>query len=180
MSAMVRDELVQALDRTHEDGVAFWGAFDTPHFFAKLGDAWSPAENVRHLIKSIRPVTKALTMPRFVLRLMFGASRRPSVSFDELRTRYLGLLEAGGNAGRFAPTPREEADLESWRATIMSQLATANRELRAAILKWPENKLDRYTIPHPLLGKLTVREMLMFTIYHQTHHVDVVKRRMAA
>jgi hypothetical protein len=34
-------------------------------------------------------------------------------------------------------------------------------------------------LPHPLLGKLTVREMLFFTLYHQRHHVAVVERRIA-
>ena len=27
------------------------------------------------------------------------------------------------------------------------------------------------------MGKLTVREMLFFTLYHQLHHIGVVKRR---
>jgi hypothetical protein len=25
-------------------------------------------------------------------------------------------------------------------------------------------------LPHPLLGKLTIREMLYFTVYHGEHH----------
>jgi hypothetical protein len=32
-------------------------------------------------------------------------------------------------------------------------------------------------MPHPLLGKLTVREMLLFTLYHNLHHVQNVARR---
>ena len=33
-----------------------------------------------------------------------------------------------------------------------------------------EKDLDNYILPHPLLGKLTIREMLFFTIYHVQHH----------
>lgn len=29
-----------------------------------------------------------------------------------------------------------------------------------------------------MMFTLTVREMLFFTIYHQLHHVEVVKRRL--
>ena len=36
--------------------------------------------------------------------------------------------------------------------------------------KWSEDDLDLYVIPHPLMGKLTFREILYFTIYHVKHH----------
>ena len=93
-----------------------------------------------------------------------------------MRTRYLGLLEAGGKAGRFAPSAETTSD----RSTILARLAQANDELQKAITRWSEADLDRYQLPHPLLGKLTVREMLFFTVYHQHHHMDVTSRRRAA
>jgi hypothetical protein len=177
---MTRDDILRKLDAVESESAAYWSAFDAPAFFAKLGDAWSPAENVRHLVKSIRPVTKALKMPRIVLRVMFGKPKRASVDYDALVERYRGLLAAGGKAGRFAPSPREEHDLEARRTEILAQRAEANRALRAAIGRWSEAALDRNQLPHPLLGNLTVREMLMFTLYHQLHHMNVVERRRNA
>jgi len=174
---MTRDDILRKLDTIRNESTVYWSAFDAPSFFAKLGDAWSPAENVRHLVKSIRPVTKALKMPRLVLWVMFGKSRRASIGFDELRERYQKLLDEGGKAGRFAPSPREEHDLQSRRAEILAQHEEVNRALHAAIARWPDAALDRYQLPHPLLGKLTVREMLYFTLYHQLHHINVVERR---
>ena len=38
-----------------------------------------------------------------------------------------------------------------------------------------EHKLDRCILPHPLLGKLTLREMIYFTIYHMEHHLVHLK-----
>lgn len=174
---MTRDDILHKLDTIQNESNAYWGAFDAPTFFAKLGEAWSPAENVRHLVKSIRPVTKALGMPRLVLRFMFGKPRRASMTFDELRERYQQLLDEGGKAGRFTPSPREEHDLESRRTEILAQHEAVNRALHAAIARWSDPALDRYQLPHPLLGKLTIREMLYFTMYHQLHHINVVKRR---
>jgi hypothetical protein len=170
-------QIAATLERVEEESVAYWNGFETSEFFAKIDGHWSPAENVRHLIKSIRPVAKALTVPRFVLRFKFGKSRRNSTPWSEIQSRYLGLLDAGGKAGRFAPSEREETDLETGRARIMSQFVQANRDLRTTLAKWPDRSLDRYQLPHPLLGKLTLREMLIFTAYHQTHHLDGVKRR---
>jgi hypothetical protein len=88
------------------------------------------------------------------------------------------LLAEGGKAGRFAPSSQSEEDLAAWRAKIMENFTRANRDLRAAIVRWPERKLDSLQLPHPLLGKLTVREMLLFTLYHQRHHKDVVARNL--
>lgn len=173
-------QILATLQRVEEESVAYWSAFGTADFFAKIDGHWSPAENVRHLIKSIRPVTKALGMPRLVLWFMFGKPRRPSTPWAEIQTRYSGLLAAGADAGRFAPSEREEPDLEAGKARIMGQFVQVNRDLRAAIAKWNDRSLDRYQLPHPLLGKLTLREMLSFTAYHQTHHLDGVKRRKAA
>lgn len=170
-----RDEILSALDRIQSESAAYWSAFSEAEFFAKIGTAWSPAENVRHLAKSIRPVAKALRMPRLELRLMFGAPKRESVSYDALRERYLAKLAAGGEAGRFAPSSTTVLDREA----VLKLQADANRELRAAIARWPEAALDRRQMPHPLLGKLTVREMLFFTLYHQQHHMAVVSRRRA-
>ena len=175
---MTHDEILRKLDAVDRESASYWSAFEAPAFFAKLGDAWSPAENVRHLVKSIRPVTKALGVPRILLRLKFGKPKRDSVSYDALVERYHGLLAAGGDAGRFAPSPREEQDLEARRTEILAQHSEANRALRAAVARWSDAALDRYQLPHPLLGNLTIREMLCFTLYHQLHHIGVVERRL--
>lgn len=166
-------DIVTALERQEEASLAWWNAFDGEAFFARIGESWSPAETVRHLAKSTRPVAKALRMPRIVLRCMFGKPERPSMTYDEIVTRYRALLAEGGQAGRFAPSSRG-----SDREVIMNSFVEANRDLRTGIARWPESKLDAVQLPHPLLGKLTVREMLLFTLYHHRHHIEVVKRRM--
>ncbi|CAN5267722.1 hypothetical protein BH11BAC6_BH11BAC6_08480 [soil metagenome] len=39
---------------------------------------------------------------------------------------------------------------------------------------YKETALDIYILPHPLLGKLTLREMLYFNILHGEHHRQTV------
>jgi hypothetical protein len=175
---MTRDELLRAFEREEADGAAYWNAFDTAAFFRPIGGGWSPAETVRHLNKSTRPVIKALGMPKLLLRVLFGRARRPSMTFDQLRARYLQLLAEGGQAGRFAPSSQSEPDLDVWRRKIMIDFARLHADLRTAIAQWPDPSLERLQMPHPLLGKLTVREMLMFTLYHQQHHAEVVRRKL--
>jgi len=38
------------------------------------------------------------------------------------------------------------------------------------LLDYSEQDLDELILPHPLLGKLTLREMMYFTMYHVLHH----------
>jgi len=179
-SPQTRDDILLALERQEAESSAYWSAFDTASFFQPIGTSWSPADTVRHLTKSNRPVVKALKTPKLVLRFTFGKSRRPSVPYEDLCTRYRGLLAAGGQAGRFAPSSHTESDPEAWRHSILLTYGQILRELREAVAHWPEKKLDQLQLPHPLLGKLTIREMLFFTLYHQRHHVGVVQRNLQA
>jgi hypothetical protein len=172
-------ELRRDLAAVRDWSTAFWQGFGVDQFFAPLGDAWSPADNVRHLIKSNRPVAWALGLPRVLLLLRFGYGRRPSRSYSELVAYYHGALEDGLQAGRYAasPLPPERRTAEERERTI-DRLAGTVTDVIAALARWPERSLDRLRLPHPGIGLLTVREMAFFTLYHNTHHVLGVARRV--
>jgi hypothetical protein len=176
-----RDEIVRELRSVQSQSREFWDSFSTAEFFAPFGDAWSPADNVRHLLKSNRPVAQALATPKALLAIRFGVSLRPSVTYSELRARYVSILATGFKAGRFAPAPLKPSEVsEEHRRSLMTTLDSVLENLTAAASRWREWQLDRLRLPHPALGKLTIREMLFFTIYHNTHHVENVVRRMTA
>jgi hypothetical protein len=123
-------------------------------------------------------VTRQL-LPQLVLLLRFGPSGRRSSSFGDLVERYRGRLAAGGQAGRFAPSPKPvPEDTESGRDEIVARWRTVGDALRSSVSRWSESALDRCRLPHPLLGKLTVREMVMFMLYHDAHHLRLVAERL--
>jgi hypothetical protein len=167
------------LSRTAHESREYWQRLSLGDFFAPLADgAWSPADHVRHLTKSVRPVTDALRLPRLLPRLLFGKATRASRSFAQLRSEYRAALAAGGNAGRFAPRPLPESERNrDSRTRLMRWHEEANDKLEDSLLRWSEEAADSHRLPHPLLGKLTVREMLFFTLYHNVHHVHAVERR---
>jgi hypothetical protein len=176
-----RETIVEALEHVYASSVTYWRSFDAASFLTPIGDAWSPGDNVRHLSKSIRAVTGGLGQPRLLLRSLFGRVKHTPRSMEQIRVTYEELLAAGGNAGRFAPSPLTDvADADAEQARILSAHEASVSEIKKAIRQWREQDLDRYQLPHPLLGRLTVREMLLFTVLHNQHHVDVVKRRWAA
>lgn len=175
---MTKPEIVHELRALHERSTPYWNAFSTADFLAPLGEAWSPADNVRHLNKSIRAVTRGLRVPRLVVLVTFGPSLRKSRGYEEIREVYHQVLAGGADAGRFAPSSQQPpADPEAWRRELMGRWEETADHLESALAPWSEKALDRCRMPHPLLGKLTVREMLLFTLYHNLHHVQNVARR---
>ena len=172
------EEIVRELRALHARSRELWNGFSTTEFFFPLGEAWSPADNIRHLLKSNRPVLRALTTPKVLLVFRFGAGLRDSRTYSEVRERYLARLAAGVTAGRFAPRPLGSSDqTEEQRGGLMAALDQVSGNLTAAVSDWREWQLDRLRLPHPALGRLTVREMLFFTLYHNYHHVRNVVRR---
>ncbi len=179
ITAYHRNEIAHGLRRLCASSELYWNAMPEEEFVAPLGSAWSPAENVRHLTKSVVAVSRALAFPRLLLRLLFwgrrrGVSRRPEV----ITAKYHTALRAGGQAGRFAPsTHRVPGDPSDYRRQVLAAHRAAVERLAHQVMTWSRQQADGILLPHPLLGTLTVREMLMFTLYHNLHHVHVVARR---
>ncbi|HVT40937.1 MAG TPA: DinB family protein [Gemmatimonadaceae bacterium] len=174
-------EIARALLALHVESTAYLDGLPTAEFFETQVTKWSPAEHARHLHKSVRPLVKALALPRILLRLRFGAHRGASRKFSEVRDAYRARLALGYGANPYAPSPRDvPADADAWRRDIMRRWTASVDELGSAIGRWNERALDRYRLPHPLLGALSVREMLLFTLYHNAHHVRLVAARRSA
>jgi DinB superfamily len=172
-----RRAIIEALEAAHEAGQDYWANFTTAEFFAPIGEHWSAAAHVRHLTRSMTPLLPVLRVPRVALRLAFGAATSPSRSYEQLEALYDRALAAGGTAGRYAPS-QERADGDTARRdAIMDAHSETLRGLTQAMDRWTEAQLDAHRLPHPLLGKLTVREMMLFTLLHNQHHVSVAERR---
>ena len=172
------DEIARQLLSLHAESVRYLDEMSVAEFFQPQALKWSPAEHVRHLHKSVRPLVKALAVPRIVLWVRFGRSRRRSRPFGDIRDRYRARLAKGYGANRFAPSARAvPRDAKAWRAEIMRNWTASVDALAARVDGWRDGALDRYQLPHPLMGKLTVREMMFFTVYHNAHHLRLVAER---
>lgn len=175
-------EIILELRRVHSESVAYWATYSTPEFFHRpAADVWSPADQVRHLTKSLRGIIVGFEMPTLLLILAFGVARRPSRGYQEFCAEYEATLRRGARAGRFAPRALDASEQTGeGRVALMQQHATAVERLCDALGKWSERALDRLRIRHPALGKLTAREMAMFALLHNVHHTHVAERRRTA
>src|SRR5206468_7652389 len=108
------------------------------------------------------------SFPKFIVRVYVGKPNRSSRSYDELVAKYKLKLEQGGRAGAgFVPKPVSE---KKNKEKILQTFSRAMNRLAVIInKKWKDSQLDQYIAPHPLLGKITLRELCYFTIYHTQH-----------
>lgn len=173
------ETLVAELEMQRQEVTDFFESLSVEEFFAPQGDYWSPSDHLRHLAKSVRPLASAMELPKLVLGVRFGRSRSGSRSFEEIVAIYRHELASGAVAGPFGPSQQKpDMSADGWRELILERWQQASQKLAEAREGWSERELDKYRLPHPLLGKLTVREMLFFTLYHNAHHARrVVERR---
>lgn len=173
-------ELTQSLRESEEAVARFFGSLSSNEFVTSEGQAWSPAQHVDHLNIAVGATARGLSIPPWILGLRFGRARRPSRTFDQLRADYLTLLGGGAGApGRFVPTFQSgAASPNDVQSSLLGRWGRVNERLRNALGPWSEKRLDHVLLPHPLLGKITARELLYFTIYHGPHHVAAAKRRL--
>jgi hypothetical protein len=145
-----------------------------PDFFMQPAEGkWSPAEHLHHLILSVKPLNKALSAPRFLLRF-FGQARRDGMQYEQLVKKYQEKLAAGGTATRrYVPRTRKITEKE----VLLSSYRLHSEKLVSKVVQLKEHELDMYVLPHPLLGKITLREMLFFTIYHTYHHMKLARKQ---
>jgi hypothetical protein len=144
-------------------------------FFFLPAEKWSISQNVDHLTRAVKTTKLAYSLPKTFIRILFGKANRPSKTYEELVAKYKLKLAQGGKAsGRYLPKTTVTKKL-----TLIQKWQRENeRYLEAVELNWDDAQLDHYIAPHPLLGKLTLRELCYFTIYHTEHHLNIIKARL--
>lgn len=160
-------ELQRKLKESHVHFIGTINRVTDADFIKSVNQKWTAGQQLDHIIKSVAPVSLALALPAFLLKMSFGKANRPSRTYDQLVEKYQGKLQEGGRApGRFVPA----AISLGQRTSLISRLEKLVASLSARVEGFSEQQLDLLILPHPLLGKLTLREMIYFTIYHAGHH----------
>lgn len=142
-------------------------------FLTSYHEKWAAGQQLEHIYLSVKPVRQALGMPKILLRFLLGKANRSGRNYDELVDKYRNKLQGGGKApGRFVPKVISIEKGQQLKTALAKEIA----RLCSKLDRFTEEELDRYILPHPLLGKLTLREMMYFTLYHVGHHQELARR----
>lgn len=164
---MNKQQIIALLQKNHADFTDYVKSLREEDFLFTTDNKWTAGQQAEHILRSIKPVKLAFTLPKFFLKLSFGKANRSSRTYEQLLARYTEKLAAGGRAsGRFIPQPIAFSSKEK----ICNDIISVNNAICKKVNSCTEDDLEKYILPHPLLGKLTLREMLYFNILHAEHH----------
>jgi hypothetical protein len=167
---MTKDELSALLYKNSESILDFINQHQDEELKSVKDEKWSSYQHLDHLLRSIFPLNKAMKIPLPGIKILFGKPNRKERTYEETKAKYKKKLEEGAKAsGRYIPSDKE------LNTNLIKKYKEQSEQLILTIQKWKEEDLSKYLLPHPILGKLTVREMLYFTAFHTEHHLQLMK-----
>lgn len=167
-------QIIEQLQSRTDELVAWFESQPQETFNSGPEEAWTAGQHLHHLIKSAKPLAMGLGIPRIALLFKFGFVKAESRDYEGTVQFYKdGLAKGGVATGQYVPRELKPEEKEQMIQRFQQEM----QKLNDAIGKLSDGKLDKTHLPHPLLGKLTIREMLYFTIYHVEHHLNILKER---
>ena len=169
----VKEEIIEGLG-TSATAVKDWVHHQSDDDFVKgpVGK-WDTSQHLDHLHQIVVLLNKVLRLPRFILRWRFGKPNRKGRDYDSIVTRYKEKLKDFTGVNNNTAGKRHSI---SEKKSLLVNFDIQIQRLQKVLNKWSEEDLDKYLIPHPLLGKMTVRELMLWMVYHHYHHLDTLKR----
>ena len=137
---------------------------------------WTTGQHTKHLLESIKPLNTALSFPKFVLKYKYGIANRAVRDYDAIKNRYLERLkDAQGIGSPFSKGKKIPKSKD--KNYFINRLKVESKKLQYKTKKWSDKDLDTYILPHPLMGKMPIRELLMWTSYHVEHHTKTLMEK---
>jgi len=135
---------------------------------------WTTGQQALHLLQSIKPLNDALSMPKFLLRYKFGKSNREVRDYESIVKKYQERLkDAQGKT--FKDSQKMKVPTFKDKKYILCRLQVENKKLQYKTKKISDKNLDTLILPHPLMGKMPVREIIMWTAHHIEHHTRTLR-----
>lgn len=169
-------EILHAMAESTQRTADYFAGIPAAEFVLGEAEHWGPARHLGHLILTHTQIGRGL---RLGARLPAHPSGR-SRGLHELGRAAFAALSAAPREAILANPLSPPTDGLGNAPTMARQLLEANAALRATAAGWAEHELDARALQHPYMGPVTVREMLLFILMHDRHHVSGVRRQLSA
>lgn len=171
---MKKAEVIEVLNEKHQVLYEWLDTHPVEKWVEGPQGKWNTGEHIVHLIQTANAINKALWLPKFFLKYKFGVNNRANRTYEEIIKKYQDKLAK--NPGVVAPISRNMPSISTAnKTTYISNLEKEKLKLIKLFKKWKEHDLDTYLLPHPLLGRMTIRELILWTAYHVEHHYKILK-----
>ena len=170
---MTKQMIIKELSERHVVLVDYILSLSCEEFNFSYNENWTAGQQMEHIHRATSQLPLLLKIPLPLNGFFFGKAKKPTKNYNEIVAIYLSKLKSGLKATeRFIPSKIPY----SYRINLANKLLKNITGINEAIDKISEKNLDSYVLPHPILGKLTYREMLYFTIYHADHHCGIARQ----
>jgi hypothetical protein len=167
--------LKQSLDDSAAQFIELVKDLNKDEFEFNINNKWSAGQDLVHLIKVLQIVNIGFTLPKPILRLLFGINKKESRSFEDLRQLYKNALEGGAKAPTmYIPKPVSHTEKDR----LIQKYVSLNKSFIGKLNNHTSFELNSYRLPHPILGKISLGELASFTSFHTSHHFDVLKSKV--
>lgn len=171
---MDKQDIITLLENKHQE--LFDWIENQPENSSQKGPEgkWTTGQYIVHLVDSLQQVNKALSFPKFLLKYKFGKANREVRSYEEVVTKYQDKLAVNKEKAKQFNSKVETPSDKKYKQ-LLSTLQIQNKKLQHKTNRWKDTDLDTLILPHPLMGKMPIREIIMWTAYHTQHHADILK-----
>jgi len=169
---MNKIELSKRLIQEHQSFIDFISSLSNEDLIQSQDNKWNPSQQLEHVYLCLRPVKLALSLPNIIPAILFGKSKKGSRTYESLVEAYQLKLKNGGKSPSMYKPKKSLRDVGKLKIALMHLVNDISNKLS----QFQENDLDSFLLPHPLLGKLTARELIFFALYHVGHHQKQIEK----
>lgn len=171
---MNKESITEILEEKHQELFSWLESQPNEKWMEGPDGKWTVGQHTLHLVKSIRLLNHALSFPSFILKYKYGTINRELRDYDTVAKRYQDKLNANlDKAKKFNSSLKIPTLLE--KNALITGLKIQNKKLQYKTRKLKDKNLDTLILPHPLMGRMAVREIIMWTAYHTEHHTTTLK-----
>lgn len=170
------NEIRKQLIDKHESFCSMINELNDSEVIFSSNGKWNSLQHAIHITKSIKTINLSFNLPKFLLKLLFGMTKKSSKNYEDLCKTYDLKLLAGAKADLIY---HPKSDIKAYeRIIILQKLKQAVRNNIQSMSNFSDTELDEFQLPHPILGKITLKEMLYFILYHVECHQKSIKKML--
>ena len=170
---MKKDAIIDLLEQKHQILFEWLESQPKENWEKGPDNKWTLGQQILHLTNSLQVLNNALSYPKFILKYKFGTCNRPTRDYKTITKKYHEKLIDNKDKAVIYNSTLKKPSLKE-REHLLNRLQIQNKKLQYKIRKISDVNLDTLVIPHPLLGKMTIREICMWTAHHTEHHTEIL------
>lgn len=172
---MHKDEIADLLEQKYHALITWLQVQDNEKWTQGPEGKWTTSQQALHLLQSIKPLNDILSMPRFFFKYAFGKNTRDLHDYDTIIKDYQKILKKSKDY-TFKSSKNMKVPKLKDKTYILNRLQVESKKLQYKTRRISDKNLDTLVLPHPLMGKMPIREILMWTAYHVEHHTKTLQK----